>query len=483
MADQTNQSYTDLQPINKTETDGDDTTAIPGVLVDNENRPYKKISIKTKAALFIVFAIIVALVVGLSYYFGRRTPTTSPPVTVEIVENPRDFAWIEVGNGINGSMLRDFLGASVDISDDGKAIASLARSEKGFYEEIDETWITRDTICAFCKDSYGDQFVAENVTRESESSFGVVMSSDGNQCLFGTSYLDFGVGFVRKYDEVTKTFERFGEPIYGATHADEFGASPAMSSDGTILAIGALEGRYVNIYEKVEDGNNTEWKLSFTFKDPKLGFARTQFMAMSGDGSRIAIAIALEGVKVIERQSSGTWEQIGQLITSNKTGELFGSSTGLSHTGHRMVVSDPRMENENGEVTGGIQVYSFDPESEKWSQLGKTLSGNNIGDYFGYSVSISGDGNRIAAGAVGDTSLFIWDYVKIYDYINDEWTQIGEQLTGKQFSDWFGYSIAFTRDGKRIVVGSPLYSIFEPQDFRGKISVFELKKNSTSIDT
>ena len=46
------------------------------------------------------------------------------------------------------------------------------------------------------------------------------------------------------------------------------------------------------------------------------------------------------------------------------------------------------------------RVFGYDASSRQWAQRGEDLEGENAYDQFGYSVSLSGDGSIVAAGAI-----------------------------------------------------------------------------------
>ena len=86
-----------------------------------------------------------------------------------------------------------------------------------------------------------------------------------------------------------------------------------------------------------------------------------------------------------------------------------------------------------------------------WSQVGSDLNGENASDYFGFSVSMSSDGNKVAIGARSG-------YIRVYEYSADSWNQLGIDIDGKQDLDWTGYSVSLSADGTKVAYGAPQYN-------------------------
>jgi Flp pilus assembly pilin Flp len=124
----------------------------------------------------------------------------------------------------------------------------------------------------------------------------------------------------------------------------------------------------------------------------------------------------------------------------------------LSADGSTVAVGAPN-NSENGEGAGQIKI--FQNIGGIWTQLGDNIYGEAEYDNFGNSVSISADGLTVAAGADGnDGSAFNSGHVKIYQYISETWTQIGQALEGEAAADHFGISVSLSSDGQTVAVGA-----------------------------
>jgi len=89
-----------------------------------------------------------------------------------------------------------------------------------------------------------------------------------------------------------------------------------------------------------------------------------------------------------------------------------------------------------------------------WVPMGGELSGTNYLDSFGKSVALSGGGNRLAVGApYGDSGGTDRGYVRVLDWNGSAWVQLGTDITGVNDYDFAGWSVDISSDGSRVVVG------------------------------
>jgi hypothetical protein len=97
--------------------------------------------------------------------------------------------------------------------------------------------------------------------------------------------------------------------------------------------------------------------------------------------------------------------------------------------------------------------------------LGGDIDGLAQSDNFGSALAISADGNRIVVGARNHdasnqgTNYYDVGSVRVFEYGTATnptgWSQVGSDIDGVAPSDYFGYAVAISSDGNRIVVGAP----------------------------
>ena len=290
-------------------------------------------------------------------------------------------------------------------------------------------------------------------------SFGssVAMSSDGKRIAVGAMNHSSDDGEVRVYDNVGGQWTQIGPSIPGATN-ERFGQSISISSDGMRVAVGAAFG---TVTIKVYEYSNATWNKIFEAS----GVSGDQFgkvISISSDGKRVASGALSDTsntgyARVYDIDSQTLLVQ----LTGASTNEYFGSSVSLNSDGTRLVVGADQYQNGNGYV----KIYTESGGS--WSLLGSQISGESNNDRFGYAVSISSNGNRVAIGAYVHASNR--GHVRIYEYSGGTWNKIGIDLDGEGSGDEFGFSVSLSSNGKRVMAGGPLYE----SDDRGVVKVYE----------
>ena len=96
-----------------------------------------------------------------------------------------------------------------------------------------------------------------------------------------------------------------------------------------------------------------------------------------------------------------------------------------------------------------------------WEPKGESLLGESTNDWAGRSVSLSGDASILAIGASRhDTIGNNAGHVQVYKWVRwtitgtPGWNILGEFINGDQAGDWFGHSVSLSNDGTRLAVGA-----------------------------
>ena len=101
--------------------------------------------------------------------------------------------------------------------------------------------------------------------------------------------------------------------------------------------------------------------------------------------------------------------------------------------------------------SGNGRVRIFDWKESEWVQLGPELRGSKR---FGQDLALSSDGHRVAIGISSPTNKGYHGHVRIYDWEGSQWSQVGSDLVGEVAGDWFGSDIAMSSDGNRVAVAA-----------------------------
>jgi hypothetical protein len=106
-----------------------------------------------------------------------------------------------------------------------------------------------------------------------------------------------------------------------------------------------------------------------------------------------------------------------------------------------------------------ISVLPAEPSfaSVPGTQVGADIDGEAAGDQSGRSVSLSGDGTRVAIGALHNAGNGVFaGHVRIYDLIGSAWVQVGADIDGEAAGDLSGRAVSLSGDGSRVAIAALL---------------------------
>ena len=199
-----------------------------------------------------------------------------------------------------------------------------------------------------------------------------------------------------------------------ASDGDSFGGAVALSADGKTLAVGAL-------YDDVS-GN----------KD--------------------------QGSVTVYGRSGKSWTEEKVLVSDTGNAEdWFGYSVALSADGNTLAVGAVYADVNGNKDQGAVSVFAR--SGGAWS-LQKTLniSGGTAGDLFGYAVALSADGSTLAVGAISDDVNANVDQgsVSVFARTGAAWKeQQVITLDNGAASGNFGWSVSLSTDGNTLAAGGP----------------------------
>ena len=189
-------------------------------------------------------------------------------------------------------------------------------------------------------------------------------------------------------------------------------------------------------------------------------------IAISNDGKVVALSsssysdISKGRVYVYElsyNQTAYNWTPLGlssEIIVGISNEDMFGWDIALSSDG-RVVAGSSIYSDASGINCGQVRLFELSNNTNLWNQKGSAINGPLAGSESGYSISLSGNGNRIAIGAWKDSSNGSnAGAVRVYDFsavIND-WRQQGQTLTGNPES-YDGFATALSLDGLTLASG------------------------------
>jgi len=160
-----------------------------------------------------------------------------------------------------------------------------------------------------------------------------------------------------------------------------------------------------------------------------------------------SLRILLIAVLIGNYMARAQYEVVGNLIT-NFDDYGYGAVSDISDDGNRIIVSSV----DAGSLIGGVKVFEFNTQTNKWEQLGQNLKGTQSFETFGSTVSISGDGGTIAIG-----SNYRGGAVFTYRLHNGSWTLIRSGILQNGENFWsFGDRVILNTDGSKLIVSGIL---------------------------
>ena len=163
------------------------------------------------------------------------------------------------------------------------------------------------------------------------------------------------------------------------------------------------------------------------------------------------------------------WVELGQSLLGAE-GDNFGIDAVISEDGKTVAVG-AHNNSDGGEWAGQVKVFRL--IEEEWQQIGQDLNGDTPYQWFGYRLSISANGNRIAIWRPGLLTNS-QDRVEVYEYIEQNWLQIGEDIVGDNFGDRFGFDIDMNSDGSIVAIGADRSSV--NGRWSGEIKIFHFSR-------
>jgi hypothetical protein len=299
-----------------------------------------------------------------------------------------------------------------------------------------------------------------------ESGRAISLKSDGSILAIGAIYNDdrgSNSGHVRVYSWGGASWTKMGSDVIGAAAGDQYGFSVSLSTGLGLMAVGAPyndEGGTDAGQATVHFWNGAGFDgiySSAKFNGEASGDLFGHSVSLSNDGRTLAVGAPNNdqfgsnsgNVRVFQLNSGDVWERKGNDIDGEVANDRFGYSTAISSNGNVVAIGAIKPD-------GNGYVKVFDWSGSSWTQRGATIVGEASADHFGWSVSLSSNGNRVAVGATGnDGNGTSSGHVRVFEWSGSAWAQMGNDIDGESANDGSGYSISMSADGSRISVGAP----------------------------
>jgi hypothetical protein len=244
------------------------------------------------------------------------------------------------------------------------------------------------------------------------------------------------------------------------------GCSVALSGDGDTAIVGgygdnSLTGATWVFVRAAGKWRQQDKLVAVSGTEPVQQF-QGKSVSLSHDGNIAVVGAPYDnsraGAAYVFERSGTTWRKPEKLVGSGavsfvfkrSSGSLEGTSVGLSHDGNIAAIGGP------GEDGGQGAVSIFTRSGDGWTQQERLIGTGAVGRaLLGSSVSLSGDGNIVLAGATSDNdnvgaawafsrSRTVWTEVK--KFVGSDFVQSGPYV-------FQGGSVSLSGNGDTALIG------------------------------
>jgi hypothetical protein len=153
-------------------------------------------------------------------------------------------------------------------------------------------------------------------------------------------------------------------------------------------------------------------------------------------------------VKVF-KWNGNSWLQQGFDITGD-LGSSFGTCVSMANE-NTLAIGAPYDISSGNPINGYVKIYNWNGSS--WIQKGSSISGENLGDMFGYSISMSNENTLTIGGYLNDGNGSNSGHVRVFSWNGNSWIQKGNDIDGESTNDYSGFSVSMP-DENTIAVGA-----------------------------
>ncbi|TGV04841.1 T9SS type A sorting domain-containing protein [Flavivirga rizhaonensis] len=402
---------------------------------------------------------------------------------------------VQIGNDINGAV-GELSGFAVSTSANGNFVAVGALGvlndsgvETGavrVYENIANVWTQ----------------VGQNITGDQQlenAGTDVAISANGNIVVVASpdydidSASDSTEGRVRVFENISGTWVQVGGDILGSTPNESFGNHVDISSDGSIISVGALfnsdagtNAGQVRVFENLSGS----WIQIGQSINGLAENDRTSNHAITPDGTRLAVtSFGNDGdskgrLRVFDYDFfADSWEQVGQDVLGMESQEQLGSGGfSISDDGTVIGIGIPLAPVVN--ALGRARFYGFDNTTNQWIQIGNDINGDielgQLGN--GSGLDLSPDGNfaviGIPNGFIDSNGLETGNLARVYKNQSGNWVQVGSDIEGDVLGDNFGFSVSLSNNGIVAIGG---FTNESAGSIAGHVEIYDI--NNTLLST
>jgi FG-GAP repeat len=436
------------------------------LVIDQQTKKRRRMWIAAIVALFLIGGVVGILLAVMTN--GSIPASTFTQVGGDITPNDKQ---------------QPFFGLDVAVSSNGNRIAVASISTVAVYElknsssSSSSSWQQLGkTINVVGADDDGQNKITSLPKILDHGLISLAMGRQGDIIAVGYGEAANSTGMVNVYQYINGTWVGLGPPLVGKS-GDQFGTAVDLSvQDPILLAVDAPGYNDGAGSVRMLQYNNIEQNWT-ALGDLIVGEISTTILGLGGSVSLNGTRVAAAGRSLLDptatsrspvvrtfdyKSVSNSWMESdagyappGALISST------GWTVDLSAEGNRMVISNSYLTEEDfvNKDPAGLFVRVFAFSDDQWNPYGGNLHEGITGPKSGYVVALSDDGSVIGMGDPGTSSGGRNVNGHAHIYRNDpgkmSFYQSGPNLDGKNHADAFGFAVAISGDGRKLVVGIP----------------------------
>ncbi|TDP58235.1 T9SS type A sorting domain-containing protein [Flavobacterium dankookense] len=393
------------------------------------------------------------------------------------------FSQTQIGSSLNGTFAEDRFGQSTTINSTGNIIAVGAPTNSQVGNETGQ--VTVFSFDGENWNQLGGLLNGLTSSDEVNFGSSLSISSNGEILAVGSPNYDsigndFGAVQIFKFEN--SNWVQLGNTIIGTQDNSFTGASISLSSDGNRIAVGSpgksidgLQRGNVTIYELVSNvwsqlGTSIIGDLNQVFFGNQIKLNSTGDNVIISDFNIDIEPTKIGKVKVYSFDGTN-WTQKGNSIVGLLSEDNRLKSVDMSNDASTIVIGIPGSD-VNGNDSGKVRVYSFN--NTDWLQKGLDINGTLMSDLFGFSVKLFNSGNGII---IGSPNFNNKGKMSFYEYISNNWQQSGNDVIGENVGDFFGISISIS-ENNLVSVGA--FGNDTNGNNSGQVKVFDINSSLKS---
>lgn len=351
------------------------------------------------------------------------------------------------------SVSLDDIGNRVIVS--GRGIKSKTRSNQGrahIFVRDGDTWTEEAILTA--SDDTNCPYFGEAVS----------MNGAGNTVIIGSPRVNSNQGRAYIFTRDGTTWVQ--EAILDASNdisKQMFGRSVCINNDGSRVIVGTWGANNLQglAYIFIKEGSTWTQETILSASDGAVFCQFGKSVSIDSVGNRVVVsanrANSQRGQAYIFIRDGSTWTEEAILSASDGADEDdFGTSVSIDSTGTRVVVGAQYVNSKQG------QAYIFVRDGDTWTEEAILRSSGGIDSQrFGESVFIGSTGDTVVIGSYGVHKPYI------FTKDGTTWIEKTTLTLDDELTDSYGVSVSMSGDGNKIAVGTHNCS-----SYSGKALVF-----------